>query len=98
MFAGATAYARTDLDDKAAYSRLKDELAGLDQEWGKPAVRVFYLATPPAVMQLIARQLHDIGLATDPGRERVVFEKPFGHDLESARELNSFLDGLFQES
>ena len=97
-FAGHLAYERADFADQAAFSRLRDELAGLDQEWGKPAVRVFYLATPPAVMQLIAKQLHETGLATDPGRERVVFEKPFGHDLASAHELNTFLDGLFQES
>ncbi|HEX9944790.1 MAG TPA: glucose-6-phosphate dehydrogenase [Thermoanaerobaculia bacterium] len=97
-FAANVVYRRADFADPTALARLADELAGLDREWGKPATRVFYLAVPPTVMQLIARQLHQAGLATDAGRERLVFEKPFGRDLESARELNAFLAGLFQES
>src|SRR6185295_866800 len=97
-FAGSIAYRRADFADAAAFAALADELAGLDREWGKPAIRVFYLAVPPAVMQSIARQLHETGFAAAAERSRAVFEKPFGHDLASARELNAFLAGLFQES
>ncbi len=97
-FAAHLTYHRADFADAAAFARLAEELEGLDREWGKPATQVFYLATPPAVMQLIAKQLHDVKLVTDAGRSRVVFEKPFGHDLDSARELNAFLGGLVDES
>ncbi|MFL6197393.1 MAG: glucose-6-phosphate dehydrogenase [Thermoanaerobaculia bacterium] len=97
-FAARVEYQRADFADAAAFTRLGESLAALDAEAGKPATRVFYLATPPAVMRLVAQQLHDHGLATDGERARVVFEKPFGHDLESARELNAFLSGLLDES
>jgi glucose-6-phosphate 1-dehydrogenase len=96
-FAASIVFRRADFEDTGAFSRLKEELAGLDRDWGKPATHVFYLAVPPTVMQLIARQLHEAGLAADPGRDRLVFEKPFGHDLQSAKELNAFLNSLFQE-
>jgi glucose-6-phosphate 1-dehydrogenase len=97
-FAANLVYRPAELADAAAFAWLAEQLAGLDREWSRPAIRVFYLAVPPAVAQPIARQLHAADLATDGERARVVFEKPFGHDLESARELNAFLAGLFQES
>jgi glucose-6-phosphate 1-dehydrogenase len=91
-------YWRADFNDAAAFTALAGELDGLDRSWGKPAVRVFYLATPPAVVRLLAEQLQKAGLAAGPERTRVVAEKPFGHDLESARELNEFLCEIFVES
>ncbi|HKI01473.1 MAG TPA: glucose-6-phosphate dehydrogenase [Thermoanaerobaculia bacterium] len=97
-FTGHLSYLRADFADVSAFSRLEEQLDGLDKEWGKPAIRVFYLATPTSVMRLIAQQLHDSGLAAAGiPRARVVFEKPFGQDLDSARELNGFLSGLFDE-
>lgn len=97
-FARNIVYRRADFADAAAFAALAGELADLDQEWGKPAIHVFYLAVPPTAMQSIASQLHQAGFTADAGRVRAVFEKPFGHDLASARELNAFLAGLFQES
>ncbi|HEY4590540.1 MAG TPA: glucose-6-phosphate dehydrogenase, partial [Thermoanaerobaculia bacterium] len=91
-------YLRADFADATAFKKLAEDLAAFDAQAGKPATRVFYLATPPTVMQLIAQQLHDSGCFADPRRSRLVFEKPFGHDLESAQELNGFLGGLFDES
>jgi glucose-6-phosphate 1-dehydrogenase len=96
-FAAHLTYNRADFSDAAAFAHLAEELGTLDQTWGKPATRVFYLATPPSVMQLIAKQLHDVGLVADAEHARVVFEKPFGHDLESALELDGFLGGLVDE-
>ena len=96
-FAAHLLYLRADFADASAFSHLKDELDKLDKEWGKPAVRVFYLATPSGVMQLIAQQLHNSGVAADASWTRLVLEKPFGRDLDSARELNAFLLGLFDE-
>ncbi len=97
-FAANVSYLRADFADASAFARLRDELDRLDAEWGRPAVRVFYLATPPQVAQLVAQQLHDAGVAKDVDRARIVAEKPFGHDLESARELNVFFQGLFREA
>jgi len=97
-FAAHIEYLRADFADAAAFKKLAEGLDGFDAQAGKPAIRVFYLATPPSVMQLIAQQLHDHRCLADVQRSRLVFEKPFGHDLDSARELNTFLAGLFEES
>ncbi|HEV8578172.1 MAG TPA: glucose-6-phosphate dehydrogenase [Thermoanaerobaculia bacterium] len=97
-FAGNISYRRADFAEGAAFAALADELADLEKRWGQPAIRVFYLAVPPAAMQVIASQLHQSGFAADAPRVRAVFEKPFGHDLATARELNVFLADLFQES
>jgi glucose-6-phosphate 1-dehydrogenase len=91
-------YRRADFADAAAFRSLGQDLDAFDTQAGKPATRVFYFATPPTAMQLIAKQLHDGGCLTDVQRSRLVFEKPFGHDLDSAKELNGFLGGLFDES
>ena len=97
-FAERLEYLRADFADAGAFKKLAEDLAGFDAQAGKPATRVFYLATPPSVMQLIAQQLHDAGILAEPQRSRLVFEKPFGHDLDSAQELNAFLGKLFDES
>ncbi len=96
-FTAHVEYLRADFADATAFKKLSDDLAAFDAQAGKPATRVFYLATPPSVMQLIAQQLHDSGVF-DPQRSRLVFEKPFGHDLASAQALNGFLAGLFDET
>ena len=96
-FAAHLEYQRADFADAAAYKRLNDSLNAFDTQAGKLATRVFYLATPPTVMQMVAQHLHDAGCLNDPARSRLVFEKPFGHDLDSAKELNGFLGGLFDE-
>jgi glucose-6-phosphate 1-dehydrogenase len=97
-FAGHLEYERADFADAAAYQRLNEALNAFDAQAGKLATRVFYLATPPTVMQMVAQHLHDAGCLNDPARSRLVFEKPFGHDLDSARELNGFLGNLFDEA
>ncbi|HKV07408.1 MAG TPA: glucose-6-phosphate dehydrogenase [Thermoanaerobaculia bacterium] len=96
-FAAHLSYRRADFKDAAAFASLAREMGELDQAWGKPAVCVFYLATPPSVVRLLADQLHKAGLAGDRERTRLVFEKPFGDNLESARDLNVYLGGLFEE-
>ncbi|KPV51734.1 glucose-6-phosphate dehydrogenase, partial [Kouleothrix aurantiaca] len=58
---------------------------------------VYYLATPPTLMKTIAENLAQAGLAADRARNRVVFEKPFGHDLASARDLDASLNTIFDE-
>jgi glucose-6-phosphate 1-dehydrogenase len=68
-----------------------------DREWNTKATRVFYMATPPEAFGEIAEHLGKRGLAGDRKRARVVIEKPFGHDLASAIDLNRNLTGIFEE-
>ncbi|MFN8505727.1 glucose-6-phosphate dehydrogenase [Kouleothrix sp.] len=96
-FAARLSIAHADFGDAAAYAALAQRVAALEQQWGRPANRMFYLATPPALMQTIAERLDGAGLTADRARSRVVFEKPFGHDLASARELDRALTAIFDE-
>src|SRR6185503_18314068 len=60
---------------------------------------LYYLATPPSFFAEIARRLHDVGLTAEQGgrHRRVIVEKPFGHDLDSARALNRDLQQVLDE-
>jgi glucose-6-phosphate 1-dehydrogenase len=86
-----------DFDDDVAFDTLRRTIEELDQARGTGGNTAFYLAIPPTFFGVVADQLKEHGLADPkPGSwRRVVVEKPFGHDLESARELNAILDQVF---
>ncbi|KUI11918.1 glucose-6-phosphate dehydrogenase [Mycobacterium sp. GA-1285] len=86
-------------DDDAAFGRLAETLDKLDAERGTGGNHVFYLSIPPNAFQQVCEQLHKSGLANpQEGRwSRVVIEKPFGHDLASAQELNAVVNSVFPE-
>jgi glucose-6-phosphate 1-dehydrogenase len=87
-----------DFNETATFESLAKTLNTQDKTWGEHAERVFYLATPPTIVETI---VHNLGLAhlnTDRQRARLVVEKPFGHDLESARLLNRSLLKTLEES
>jgi glucose-6-phosphate 1-dehydrogenase len=97
-FAPMLNYLSDDFSDARAYTQLGERLGALATSWGgKPNV-IFYLAVPPTVIGLITGHISKAGLASDPKRTRIVIEKPFGHDLESARTLNHSLAEMFNES
>jgi glucose-6-phosphate 1-dehydrogenase len=87
-------------DDPAAYQALAKRLEELDAEGELGGNRLFYLATPPEVYPSIIEQLGKAGLAKEKKGSfvRVIIEKPFGHNLESARELNQKLLNVLDES
>ncbi|MCY7397005.1 MAG: glucose-6-phosphate dehydrogenase [Nocardioides sp.] len=85
-------------DDDLAFDNLRRTIEELDQVRGTGGNHAFYLAIPPGFFGTVAGQLKEHGLAeagTGAWR-RVVVEKPFGHDLESARQLNATLDTVFE--
>jgi glucose-6-phosphate 1-dehydrogenase len=85
-----TSYARGDFEDPETYRRLGDCLSDAERHQGTAGNALFYLATPPEAFGSIVRQLGAAGLARPgPGSwRRVVIEKPFGRDLDSALALN----------
>jgi glucose-6-phosphate 1-dehydrogenase len=92
-------YIRGDFDDVKAYQPLVDRLKDLDRQYNTKGNYLFYLATASGFFSEIVKQLGSIGLTKeDSGWRRVVIEKPFGHDLESARTLNHDLAQVLQES
>jgi glucose-6-phosphate 1-dehydrogenase len=100
-FAPSFEWVRGDFDDPAAYERLAGGLASLDAARGLGGNRLFYLATPPSEFGAILHRLQAAGLIRRPGEDafsRVILEKPFGRDLESARGLNRLVAGALDES
>ncbi len=100
-FASRLHYLTADFGDPDAFRRLRAVIEDLDRERGTGGNRLFYLATAPAFFPVIAEGLGGVGLAQQDreGEQfaRLVVEKPFGHDLESARALNDHLSGVFRE-
>jgi glucose-6-phosphate 1-dehydrogenase len=85
-----------------AFDRLARTVAQLDAERGTGGNYAFYLSVPPKAFPQVVGQLKRSGLSTVPEVSgshrpwrRVVIEKPFGHDLASARELNAMLEAVF---
>ncbi|GGM63440.1 glucose-6-phosphate 1-dehydrogenase [Longimycelium tulufanense] len=86
-------------DDPAAFDSLAATVKELDHDRGTGGNHAFYLSIPPSFFPVVSEQLARSGL-TEPGPDqwrRVVIEKPFGHDLASARELNRIVNEVFPE-
>ncbi|MFF1816381.1 glucose-6-phosphate dehydrogenase [Kribbella sp. NPDC058245] len=86
-----------DLTDDEAFKRLRETVDELDVSRGTGGNHAFYLSIPPGLFPQVVQQLSEHGLTEEkPGSwRRVVIEKPFGHDLQSARELNRVVESVF---
>lgn len=88
-------------DDPDAFRRLQDRINEIEKKLGREMQAVFYISTPPSVFKPILENLGRSGLARRHAGKRyeskVVVEKPFGRDLESARELNKVITREFEE-
>lgn len=91
-------YTAGELDDAKTYRHVSGLLEELAPEVSTKN-RLFYLATPPSLFSMIVKQLGESGLANEDGYwSRIVIEKPFGRDLESAKALNAEILQVFKES
>ncbi len=96
-FASLITYHELDLSDDATYQKIISWIAEKSASWQTKPTIIFYLAVAPQLAPGIARKLSAQKICEDPSCTRIVFEKPFGHDLASARELNQLLSGIFAE-
>jgi glucose-6-phosphate 1-dehydrogenase len=87
-------YIQGDYSDGASFKELGAHLSEVDSELGTQGRRLFYCATPPSAFPAIATMIGEAGLAEG---SRIVVEKPFGHDLSSAIDLNATLHSVFDE-
>jgi glucose-6-phosphate 1-dehydrogenase len=98
-FARRISYITADFNDTRHFTALKQRLAQNDEQLGTAGNHLFYLSTPPPVFPEIIKHLKLAGLDKDAsGWTRIVVEKPFGTDLESARKLQSAIEAVFPEN
>jgi glucose-6-phosphate 1-dehydrogenase len=97
-FGQRISYLAADFTKPESYAALRERIAAFDRSAGQPANHLYYMATSPKMFAVVAEQLQKAGLTEDCARCRLVIEKPFGHDLASARALNRTLTGILDES
>lgn len=94
-------YVSGTFDDAGTFERLKARLAEVDEQCTHSANHLYYCAIPPQFFGVVAKQLGDAGMVKpadgSEGWTRIVIEKPFGHDLQSAKDLNNELLSAFGE-
>ena len=98
-FASGLHYHQAEFGDLSGYHSLAETLTVVDRERNTGGHHIFYLATPPRTYPEILAHLGEAGLAQPPqdGFSRVIVEKPFGRDLDTAQELNESVARSFQE-
>jgi glucose-6-phosphate 1-dehydrogenase len=100
-FAERISYQQCNFDDAKGFEILAKRLDKMDEEHGTRGNRLYYLATQPSAFSELVAQLGRVGLDHEVhggGWRRIVIEKPFGHDLESAHRLNRDVARVFRES
>ncbi len=98
-FIDKVSYHRMNFDDADGYDRLKKKLDAFDEQHGVKCNRLFYLAVAPAYFADIMHRLGNHGMTkSEHSHVRVIIEKPFGHDLESAKELNAEVNQELDEN
>jgi glucose-6-phosphate 1-dehydrogenase len=85
------------LDDAEMFHGFKSRIDELTKEWKTEPNRIYYLSIPPSLIEQTVSSLDQAGLAKDDDHDRIVIEKPFGSDLESAEELNAKVMKAFKE-
>jgi glucose-6-phosphate 1-dehydrogenase len=100
--AANTTYVAGGYDEKAGFDRLAGHIKDIEKGVGSEVQSLFYISTPPSVFSPIIQNLGSSGLGGKylgrPHHSKVIIEKPFGRDLDSARALNAELGSVFEES
>lgn len=98
QFSGHIEFLVSDIGADKTYQDISAHIAGAREAWNEDPCIIYYLAVAPRFFGPIATHLASHGLANNSNSARIVIEKPFGTDLESALELNKLLTGIFDES
>jgi glucose-6-phosphate 1-dehydrogenase len=96
-FSRMLSFSRQDLGKDKSYKEMAAQVSVFEKKHKGNVQVIFYMSVAPQLAPVIAKKLHQHKLCADPKRSRMVFEKPFGHDLESARTLNETLRRFFSE-
>ncbi len=91
-------YEHLEYSDLSSYRSLRERIVTIEKQFHTAGNRIYYLALPPSAYETVIQGFGASGLShEDTGYAHVVIEKPFGHDLESAKSLNAVLRQSFQE-
>lgn len=96
-FASHFVYTAADLNDYKAYAPICKFIQEKEQEWNFKPFVIHYMAVAPSLFPVIAENIAKNNLSEEREHTRIVIEKPFGHDLDSAMELNKLLNENFKE-
>ena len=97
VFKESISYFTSNIDDPKSYTELGTKLDGFDKLWGARANRLFYMSVAPRFIEAVTVNISKAKLASNAKLDRIVIEKPFGHNKETAIELNDLLTSKFQE-
>ncbi len=97
LFSQHITYLQMDAEQEAEYEKIAEVVKQKEKEFGEHPNVIFYMAVAPQLVPDIASKLGPLNICADTKCTRIVVEKPFGHDLESAHELNKLLTGMFSE-
>jgi glucose-6-phosphate 1-dehydrogenase len=97
-FSSKVSFQVSDIKDDRTYETQSETIKKFTADWNVDPCVIYYLAVAPRFFAPIAENLAKHKLAEDPKKSRIVIEKPFGHDLESAKALNKLLNDRFLES
>jgi glucose-6-phosphate 1-dehydrogenase len=97
-FSKKVTYLQMDAEKEADYQKIAEIVKAKEQEFAVHPNVIFYMAVAPQLVPDIARKLGPLNICADTKSTRIVVEKPFGHDLNSAHELNHLLKSMFDES
>lgn len=90
-------YSALDVTDNTGYEKLLELIQKREKELNISENRMFYLSVAPSLVDVITSNINASGLGTTKGWKRLIIEKPFGHDLQSAQDLNEKLSKAFEE-
>jgi len=96
-FAKHIEFLKGTFDDPNTFQKLKARIEKDEERFGARASRIYYLSVPPGIFGMISDGLGSADLNIDRAHDRIVIEKPFGHDLESSEALNSQILKSFDE-
>ncbi|MGX9133263.1 glucose-6-phosphate dehydrogenase [Rummeliibacillus sp. JY-2-4R] len=96
-FVKAFHYCQLDVTDSQGYKKLLELVQQNEENQNIEENRMFYLSVAPDFFDVIAMNIKNSGLGATNGWKRLIIEKPFGHDLKSAQELNEKLSRAFEE-
>jgi glucose-6-phosphate 1-dehydrogenase len=98
VFSQCLTYLRGEFTDASTFANIEKQIKQLEKKWNATVNRIYYMAVPPKYFEQITTSIGHTNMAGDKSHSRIVIEKPFGHDLESAKSLNNLLHRTFDES